>query len=230
MQPESVFRPIATETQPFRVEIPQERLDDLRTRLERSELAPDFGNEEWRYGVERGYLAALVDHWREGFDWRAHEAAMNRFVHRRVTIDGLPVHFLHLPGRGPAPMPLILTHGWPWTFWDFSKVIEPLADPARFGGDAGDAFDIVVPSLPGYVFSTPLERTGITPATIAGLWVRLMSDVLDFARFGAHGGDWGLRVNTILGHAHADRLIGIHMSGAPLAALTTDRPWPTPST
>ena len=128
---------------------------------------------------------------------------MNRFEHSRVSIDGVPVHFLRRRGTGPSPMPLVLTHGWPWTFWDLHHMIEPLADPAAHGGDPADSFDVIVPSLPGYGFSVPLQTLGVDIARIAELWVRLMRDVLGYERFGAQGGDWGAFVTAQLGHAHA---------------------------
>jgi pimeloyl-ACP methyl ester carboxylesterase len=209
----------------FEVAIPEERLDLLRRRLGEVELAPDLGNADWRYGVETDYLADLLAYWSDGFDWRAREREINRYEHRMTEVAGLPLHFLHIPGKGPAPIPLILTHGWPWTFWDFSKVIGPLSDPAAHGGDPADAFELIVPSLPGYCFSTPLPRTGVSPATIAAAWVELACDVLGHERFAVHGADWGLRVCAELGHAHADRLIGMHLAGAPIAGLRTDRPW-----
>ena len=152
----------------------------------------------------------LVDYWIEQYDWRAHEAAMNRWTHLRGDIDGVTLHVLHERGSGTAPVPLVLTHGWPWTFWDFAKVIEPLAHPERFGGDPEDGFDVVVPSLPGSVFSSPTPG-GIGWRQTASLWVRLM-DELGYERFGAHGGDSGAFVSAQLAHAHADRLIGAHLS------------------
>lgn len=197
---------------PFRVAVPQADLDDLRDRLRRTRWADDFANESWSYGAEGGYLRELVDHWLHGFDWREVEAGINAVPQYRVVIDDIPIHYLHVPGSGPSPMPLILSHGWPWTFWDFHKVIGPLADPAAFGGDPADAFDVVVPSLPGFGFSSPLRRTGMHPAAIADLWRRLMVDVLGYERFAAQGGDWGAFVTAWLGHAHADRVLAIHQS------------------
>jgi pimeloyl-ACP methyl ester carboxylesterase len=137
---------------------------------------------------------------------------MNAFSHFRVTLDGVPIHFIHERARGPKPVPLVLTHGWPWTFWDYAKLIRPLADPVAHGGDAADAFDVVVPSLPGYGFSTPLRRPGVTWVRTAELWARLMSDVLGYERFAAQGGDWGASVTAELGHRFADRLHGIHVT------------------
>ena len=143
-----------------------------------------------------------------------------------MRIGDVPIHFLHVKGRGPRPLPLVLTHGWPWTFWDFEKVIGPLTDPAAHGGDPADAFDVVVPSLPGFGFSTPLEKTGLNWWRTADLWAVLMRDVLGYERFCAHGGDWGTLVTLQLGHRYPDRLHGIHVTGmAPLDVFSGDRPW-----
>ncbi|HEX4249692.1 MAG TPA: epoxide hydrolase [Pseudonocardia sp.] len=152
--------PAARETREFPlrptpIHVADDVLDDLRQRLALTRWPVDAGNQDWYYGVERGYLRELVDHWRTKYDWRA-EAAINAYEHYRVEVDGVPVHFMRRPGVGPNPTPLILTHGWPWTFWHWSKVIDQLADPGSFGGDAGEAFDVIVPSLPGFGFSTPL--------------------------------------------------------------------------
>lgn len=211
---------------PFRIEIPQVRLDDLHRRLDQMNWPHDFENEDWSYGVPAGYLRGLVDEWRSGFDWRAQEAAMNAWRHFQVEIDGLPIHFIHERGRGPSPIPLILSHGWPWTFWDLKDVIGPLVDPASHGGDPADAFDVVVPSLPGFIFSTPLERTGIGWSATADLWSKLMREVLGYPRYAAQGGDWGALVTTQLGHKYADEMIGIHLTNAfPIPAFATSRPW-----
>lgn len=157
------------------------------------------------------YLEELTDYWLHRYDWRQHEAAINSFPHYRVTIDGQPIHFLHRPGKGPKPLPLILTHGWPWTFWDFHKVIGPLSDPVAYGGDAADAFDVVVPSLPGFGFSVPLTRTGIAVREVTERWVTLMTEVLGYPRFGAHGGDIGALVSADLGHVYPERLFSVHL-------------------
>jgi pimeloyl-ACP methyl ester carboxylesterase len=211
--------------EPFRIAIADAEIEDLRRRLRATRWAPDFGNEDWRYGVERGWLEAMVGYWAAGFDWRAQEAAMNALPHWRVEIDGVPIHYVHVRGKGPDPTPLVLTHGWPWTFWDYRKLVGPLTDPALHGGDPADSFDLVIPSLPGFGFSTPLTTTGIDVPAIARLWVRLMRDGLGYDRFGACGGDWGATVTAQLGHAHGDALIGIFQTlavvpGVDLANLT----------
>ena len=196
--------------QPFSVAIPDEVLADLRERLARVRWPDDFANSQWEYGTNLDYLKELVEYWRDEYDWRQHEDAINAFSQYRSTIEGIPIHFIHEPGKGPQPIPLILSHGWPWTFWDFHKVIRPLSDPAAFGGDPADAFDVVVPSLPGYGFSTPLTQPGINFWRTADLWVTLMQEVLGYQRFAAQGGDWGALISHQLGHKYADRLIGVH--------------------
>jgi pimeloyl-ACP methyl ester carboxylesterase len=161
--------------------------------------------------VPGSHLRALAARWCDGFDFDAFEAHVNALPHFQVSIDGIHVHFIHRRGVGPAPIPLVLTHGWPWTFWDFSKVIEPLADPARYGGNAADAFDVIIPSLPGYPFSCAADNpTGFIET--ADLWRRLTVEALDYRRFGAHGGDSGAFVTAQLAHAHSDVLIGAHLT------------------
>jgi len=196
--------------EPFQVAIPDADLDDLRARLERTRWSPEYANDDWRYGARGDTLRELVAYWLNGFDWRAQERAINAVAQFRTSIDGIPIHFVHVRGKGPRPIPLLLGHGWPWTFWDLKKVIGPLSDPAAHGGDPGDAFDVVVPSLPGYAFSTPLAVPGINFWRTADLWVQLM-ERLGYPRFAAQGGDWGALVAAQLGHKHADRLIGVHL-------------------
>lgn len=197
---------------PFEISIPETALEDLRQRLRNTRWPIDPGNDDWRYGANRAYLEELVAYWIEGYDWRIHEAAMNRFSHYRTEIDGVPIHFIKEPGRGPDPIPIILSHGWPWTFWDFHDVIRRLSDPAAYGGDPADSFDVIVPSLPGFGFSTPLTKTGVDPVATSGLWHRLMTECLGYPRFAAQGGDWGAFVTANLGHRYAGSLIGVHLS------------------
>lgn len=197
--------------EPFTVDVPQADVEALRTRLAATLWAPERDNEDWSRGVSGTYLRQLVDYWQDGFDWRAQEARINAFPQFRADIDSVPVHFIHLRGKGPAPVPLILTHGWPWSFWDFKDVIAALADPGAHGGDPRDAFHVVVPSLPGFAFSSPLPDDDIGYVETAELWVRLMRE-LGYERFVAHGGDAGAFVSARLGHAHPDAVIGVHLS------------------
>ena len=216
----------AARPRPFQIAVPEARLDDLRRRLVDARFAPEFENADWRYGTSGGYLRELVAYWRSRYDWRAHERAMNAHPQFQVPIEGIPIHFIHVEGRGPRPLPLLLTHGWPWTFWDFAKVIGPLSDPAAHSGDPADAFDVIVPSLPGFGFSTPLERSGINWWRTADLWAVLMRDVLGHEKFCAHGGDWGALVTLQLGHRYPSSVHGVHITGiAPLDIFSGDRPW-----
>jgi pimeloyl-ACP methyl ester carboxylesterase len=211
----------------FTVSIPEHVLEDLRQRLARTRWPGDFANDGWAYGTRQSYLAELVRYWEKDFDWRAQERAINAFTHYRTLLDGLPVHFIHEKGQGPSPMPLVLTHGWPWTFWDMHKLIRPLTHPAEFGGSPEDAFDVVVPSVPGYGFSTPLTTPGITFVQTADVWARLMEG-LGYSRFGAHGSDVGAFVSAQLGHKYADRMIGLHTTfPLPLDANTKGLPPPS---
>lgn len=211
---------------PFAPHIPDSVLEDLRRRLETVRWAPEIGNDDWRYGVNGDYLKQLVAYWRDGFDWRAQEAAINRFDHFKVTIDEVPVHFIRQAGDGPNPVPLILSHGWPWTFWDLRHLIGPLSRPADFGGDPADAFDVIVPSLPGFGFSSPLTTPGMNFWRNADLWHRLMTEVVGYPRYAAQGGDWGALVTTQLGHKYAESVIGIHLTNAlPLDKFNAERNW-----
>ncbi|MGA5821087.1 epoxide hydrolase family protein [Kitasatospora sp. NPDC094028] len=211
---------------PTPVHLPDAVLDDLRERLARTR-APLGDPDDWSYGVPRGYLAELLAHWRDGFDWRRAEAAINAYQHYTVAVDGVPVHVLRRAGVGPRPVPLILSHGWPWTFWHWSKVIDPLADPGAHGGDPADAFDVLVPTLPGFGLPGPLTgEPDLTFVRVADLWHTLMTDVLGYERYAAGGCDIGALICGQLGHKYADSLYGIHIgSGQRLDFLNGDRAW-----
>jgi len=196
---------------PFRVDVPAQVLDDLHIRLKCTRWAEDFANDSWQYGTNTAFMKELIAYWIDSYDWRAHERAINAYPQFLIEIDALPIHFIHVRGKGPCPKPLILTHGWPWTFWEYRKVIDLLCDPGAHGGDPADAFDVVVPSLPGYGFSTPLRQTGINFWRTSALWVKLM-ERLGYPRFAAHGADWGALVTADLGHRHPDRMLGVHLA------------------
>jgi pimeloyl-ACP methyl ester carboxylesterase len=195
---------------PFTIDIPADRLALLQQRLSSIDWADEPSASDWTYGVPGHVLRELADYWRDGYDWRAQEAAMNRWKHLRGQINGATVHLLHARGSGSSPMPIVLTHGWPWTFWDFAKIIEPLARPENSGGDPDDSFDVVVPSLPGSVFSCP-SPGGIGWKQTAGIWVAMMEE-LGYHRFAAHGGDSGAFVTAQLAHEFPDRLVGGHLT------------------
>jgi pimeloyl-ACP methyl ester carboxylesterase len=210
---------------PTPIHVSDEVLDDLRRRLVATKWPRDSGNEDGFYGVRRTRLQPLVEYWADGFDWRAAERAINAYDHYRVDVGDVPVHFLHKPGVGPNPIPLILSHGWPWTFWHWSKVIDPLADPASYGGDPADAFDVIVPSLPGFGFSTP-TRPDMNFWKIADVWHELMTGVLGHPKYAAAGCDVGALVTGQLGHKYADELYGMHIGSAlKLSFFNGDRGW-----
>jgi pimeloyl-ACP methyl ester carboxylesterase len=197
--------------EPFRIDIADAELDEVQARLRRTRWPHEIGdNSEWQAGTNLAYLRELVDHWQHRYDWRLHEAAMNALPQFRTTIDGMPIHFVHVKGKGPNPMPLVINHGWPWTFWDMRKIIGPLTDPVAYGGRAEDSFDIVAPSLPGFAFSSPLTVPGVNSFVTADLWVKLMAR-LGYDRFATQGGDIGAFVSAHLGHKYADRIIGAHL-------------------
>lgn len=195
----------------FEIAIDDEALRDLHARIDNTRWPDSLEDVGWAYGTDAGYLRELVDDWRHRYDWRAHEAALNALPQYRMPIEGLDVHFVHQPGNGPAPLPLVLSHGWPSSFVEWQKVIGPLADPAAHGGDPADAFHVVVPSLPGYGFSGAPTRPGMTPRRMAAMWVELMGR-LGYPRFGAHGCDWGSYLTALLGLDFAERSVGIHLS------------------
>jgi len=210
----SAQQTVVPTAQPFQIAVPDSDIEDLRTRLQRARYADDFANEDWRFGMQGAYLRELVDYWLDGYDWRAAEQDMNRYPHFIARIGDIPVHYLFAKGKGKRVVPIILSHGWPWSFWDFRDVVALLSDPAAHGLDDDLAFDVVLPSLPGFGFSSPLRTPNIGPAEVADLWRTLMVDVLGYERFLAHGGDWGSFVTTNLAHAHADVVIGAHLSMA----------------
>jgi pimeloyl-ACP methyl ester carboxylesterase len=196
---------------PFRIAVPDAVLADLRERLARTRLPDEIAGSGWTYGTSLAYLRELVAHWRERYDWRAEEKRLNAFPQFRARVGDLGIHFIHARGLGPAPLPLVITHGWPGSVAEFTKVIGPLTDPARHGGDPADAFHVVAPSMPGYGFSDRPTTPGMEPERIAGLWVELMRG-LGYARFGAQGGDWGSMVTTYLGARHRPHVLGIHLN------------------
>jgi microsomal epoxide hydrolase len=202
----------AYDLRPFRLAVPESVLEDLRQRLSRTRLPDEPPLKPWSTGTSVTYLKQLLDYWRDGFDWRAQEAKLNAFRQFTVAVAGIDVHFIHEQGKGPKPMPLLLSHGWPGSVIEFHKVLPMLTDPARFGGDPADAFTVVAPSLPGYVFSFKPGQKRFSLEEIAEIMAELMTGVLGYERFGAQGGDWGGFVSSRLGYAFPERMIGIHLN------------------
>ena len=205
--------------QPFTVQVPQKILDDLQERLAHTRWPDEIQGGGWDYGTNLDYMKDLVQYWRTRFDWRAQEKYLNSFSHFRAEIDGFGLHFIHERGKGPSSLPLILSHGWPNTFCEMLKIIPLLTDPASHGGKAEDAFDVVVPSLPGYGFSDRPSERGMTGARIADLLTRLMTEELGYARFAAQGGDIGGGITEQLFLSHPDVVPGIHLNGVPFQHL-----------
>lgn len=198
---------------PFTVRVSDAELDDLSRRLAAPRWPPAAPGEPWSYGADRAWLQELIAYWRDEYDWRRHEAALNAFSHYTTTIEGQLVHFVRQQGVGPAPLALVMCHGWPGTIWEMLPAVMALADPAAHGGDAVDAFDVIVPSIPGFGFSgAPAEGTDVVRT--AELWVALM-DRLGYERFGAYGSDWGAAITRVLGASYPERLVGVHTPGAP---------------
>jgi pimeloyl-ACP methyl ester carboxylesterase len=196
--------------EPFAIDVPDSVLDDLRARLERTRWPDELPGTGWDYGSNLDYIKELVEYWRTKFDWRAQEKLINSFSHFKTEVDGLGIHFIHEKGKGPNPMPLIVTHGWPGTFFEMHKIIPFLSDPANHGGNPADSFDVIVPSMPGYGFSDPTTERGLDVLSVGDLWAKLMLENLGYPRFGAQGGDWGASVTAKLGFSHPDKVIGIH--------------------
>jgi pimeloyl-ACP methyl ester carboxylesterase len=202
---------VSTEVTPFRIDVPEAVLTDLRDRLGRTRWPEAETVDDWSQGIPLAYMQDLCRYWSDQYDWRRSEARLNAFPQFRTTIDGLGIHFVHVRSPQEDALPLIITHGWPGSIVEFHKVIGPLADPAAHGGDPADAFHVVCPSLPGYGFSDKPARDGWGVDRIARAWAELMAR-LGYRRYGAQGGDWGAAVTTSMGHQDVEHLAGIHLN------------------
>jgi epoxide hydrolase len=194
--------------QPFKIDIPQAILDDLYERLAQTRFPAEVEGVGWDYGTNVSYMKTFTDYWRNSYDWRKHEAELNKLPHFRADIDGVGIHFIHVRGKGDNPTPIILTHGWPDSFYRFHKVIPMLTDPASFGGDPSISFDVVIPSIPGFGFS---DRKPMSEEKVADLWVKLMK-ALGYERFAAAGGDVGAIVTKSLGFKYPENVIAVHLT------------------
>ena len=207
----------ANEIRPFRIDVPEAALDDLQRRLVATRWPDELPGVGWDLGVPLAYVRELAERWASTYDWRTHEARLNKLPQYTTTIDGQNVHFLHVTSPESDALPLILTHGWPGSIVEFLQVIGPLTDPRATGGEAADAFHLVVPSVPGYGFSGPTTEAGWNPARIARAWAELMSR-LGYRRYGAQGGDWGSGISRHLGMAVPERVLGVHVNTLQLPA------------
>ena len=196
--------------EPFTIAVSDLVLADLHDRLANTRWPSEVNDADWDYGTNLAYLQGLCEDWRDEFDWRVQERKLNDFPQFITEIDGQRLHFVHLRGRGPDPLPIVLTHGWPSSFFEFTKLARKLADPTLDGGSLIDSFDVVVPSLPGFGFSgVPVRR--LAAARVPDLWVKLMRG-LGYERFAAHGGDLGGGVTARLGQYHQESIVGIHVT------------------
>ncbi|MBO0702802.1 MAG: epoxide hydrolase [Candidatus Dormibacteraeota bacterium] len=198
---------------PFRIDVPEADLEDLHERLARTRWPDELPGVGWSRGVPAGYLRDLARYWRETYDWRAQEARLNRLPQFTTTIDGANVHFLHVRSPEPEALPLVITHGWPGSFVEFLRILGPLTDPRRHGGDPADAFHVVVPTIPGFGFSGPAPEPGWTVVRTAHAWAELMRR-LGYPRYGAQGGDLGAMISPELGRAAPDHVVGVHVNAA----------------
>lgn len=194
----------ATDLRPFEAHVPEAVLTDLRERVAKTRWPDEINDHQWSFGTRLPYLRSLADYWMNEFDWRAQETRLNRLPQFIARVDDLDIHFIHQKSSNPNAIPLIITHGWPGSVFEFMELIPRLAE-----------FDLVIPSLPGFGFSSHPTTHGTGPRRIADLWLELMTEVLGYQKFGAQGGDWGAHVTSWLGRKHADSLYGIHLNFIP---------------
>jgi pimeloyl-ACP methyl ester carboxylesterase len=211
------------EIQSFSIDVAPQVLSDLQQRLKNTRWTSQIDGTGWEAGTDVQYLKDLVRYWEQSFHWPEQQRLLNQFEHFKTTVDGIGIHFIHARGKGPAPLPLILTHGYPDSFYRFIKLIPMLTDPVSHGGRAEDAFDVVVPDLPGYGFSDkPLKHGSIFQ--VHNMWARLMTEKLGYQKFGAHGGDWGSTVTEQLARSHPGSVIAIHLTDVPFGHLLQKQP------
>jgi pimeloyl-ACP methyl ester carboxylesterase len=205
---------------PYQVDVPQAALDDLTDRLARTRWPEELPGAGWDYGVPVAYLQELAEYWRTSYDWRAQEARLNAFPQFVTMIDGQNVHFMHVRSAEPDAMPLLLTHGWPGSVAEFAGIIDSLTDPGSHGGDARDAFHVVIPAIPGFGFSGPTRDRGWSTERVARAWAELMRR-LGYDRYGAQGGDFGALISPALGRIDSDHVVGVHLNAATVGFI----PW-----
>jgi microsomal epoxide hydrolase len=207
----------------FRIDLSSEVLDDLQRRLQNTRWTSQIDGTGWEAGTDVAYLKELVNYWQYGFDWRRQEHELNQFEHFKTRVEDFGIHFIHERGKGPAPFPLMLTHGYPDSFYRFVKLIPMLTDPLAHGARAEDAFDVVVPDLPGFGFSDKPAKHG-SIFQVNNLWARLMTEKLGYSKFGAHGGDWGSTVTEQLARSHPGSVVAIHLTDVPFGHLLQKKP------
>jgi len=203
---------------PFKIQVPDAVLRDLKTRLERARFADEFPDVGWDYGTNLQYIQSLMTYWRDRYDWRAQERRLNRFSQFKTNIGGLDIHFIHQKSKDPNARPLLLLNGWPSSPVEYDKVIEPLSA----------SFHVIVPSMPGYGFSDKPRERGYNPERMAQVWATLMAR-LGYNRYIVHGSDWGISVATYLALADSAHIIGLHLAGCPGGAIAAPPKPPGPN-
>ncbi|APU16879.1 MULTISPECIES: epoxide hydrolase family protein [Actinoalloteichus] len=201
------------EIRPFRIDVPQDRLDDLSARLAATRWPDELPGMGWDHGMPVSYLRGLVEYWRTGYDWRAQETALNEIPQYITEIDGQQVHFLHIRSPEPAALPLVMMHGWPASFVEFLDVIGPLTDPRSHGGDPADAFHLVIPSPPGFAFSGPTREAGQSGSERHAEVVAALMARLGYTSYGTQGGDFGSLVGPQIGRIATEHVVGVHVNG-----------------
>jgi pimeloyl-ACP methyl ester carboxylesterase len=208
---------------PFTIHVPDAALDDLHERLARTRFPEAIAGAGWDYGTDLDYLKSLVSYWQNQYDWRAAERRLNAFDQYTTEIDGLRIHFIHQRSKEPNALPLVITHGWPGSIYEFTKIIGPLTDPVAYGGRAEDAFDVVAISLPGFGFSGKPDERGWSPERMAGVIATLMAR-LGYERYGAQGGDWGGIISRLIAIDDAPHVVGLHLNFCVAGAPPGDNP------
>jgi pimeloyl-ACP methyl ester carboxylesterase len=197
---------------PFRIQVPDPVLTDLKQRLSRARFADEIPDVGWDYGTNLAYLKSLVDYWRDHYDWRAQETRLNQFDQFKTSIDGVEIHFIHQRSKNAVAMPLLLLNGWPSSIVEYEKVIGPLTDPVGHGGRVEDSFNVVIPAMPGFGFSGKPRERGYDPERIARIWVQLMAR-LGYRRYGVHGSDWGAGIATRVALDDPGHVAALHLAG-----------------
>jgi len=197
---------------PFRIQVPDGVLADLKRRLAQARFADELTDSGWDYGTNLAYLKTLVEYWRDKYDWRAQEKRLNAFDQFKTNIDGVDIHFIHQRSKNPNAMPILLLNGWPSSIVEYEKVIGPLTDPVAYGGRVEDSFHVVIPSMPGFGFSGKPRERGYNPERIARMWVELMAR-LGYTRYAAHGSDWGNGIATRVALDDPAHVVALHVAG-----------------
>jgi microsomal epoxide hydrolase len=210
---------------PFKIQVPDPVLVDLKERLAQARFADELPDAGWDYGTNRAYLEQLMSYWRDEYDWRKQEQRLNQFDQFKTSIDGLDIHFIHQRSKSPGAKPLLMLNGWPSSIVEYVKVVGPLTDPVAHGGRAEDAFHVIIPSMPGYGFSDKPRARGYDPARMASMWAKLMTR-LGYPRYLTHGSDWGIAVANHLALQDATHMSALHLAGCP-GGLATRAPAPS---